>query len=96
MVSCQQDVTDPYKAWPRNLSAKSTTRKVACMQAHLPMHTTEIGKKNFFNFLKAFLSLNWDKYFALYWCFCVRISFILLLIKWSEMDPNACEATDLG
>ena len=35
-----------------------------------------------------FLSLNRDKYFALYWCFCVRISFILLLIKWSEMDPN--------
>ena len=29
-----------------------------------------------------------DKYFALYCCFCVRISFILLLIKWSEMDPN--------
>ena len=42
----------------------------------------------FFNFLKAFLSCNRDKYFALYWCFCVRISFILLLIKWSEMDPN--------
>ena len=38
--------------------------------------------------MKAFLSLNRDKYFALYWCFCVRISFILLLIKWSEMDPN--------
>ena len=42
----------------------------------------------FFNFLKAFLSCNRDKYFALYWCFCVRISFILLLIKWSELDPN--------
>ena len=38
--------------------------------------------------MKASLSLNLDKYFALYWCFCVRISFILLLIKWSEMDPN--------
>ena len=24
----------------------------------------------------------------IYWYFCVRISFILLLIKWSEMDPN--------
>ena len=42
----------------------------------------------FLNFLEAFLSLNRDKYFSLYWCFCVRISFILLLIKWSEMDPN--------
>ena len=43
------------------------------------------------------MSLNWDKYSTLYWCFCVRISFILLLIKWSEMDPNAAyEATDLG
>ena len=29
-----------------------------------------------------------DKYFAFYWCFCVRNSFILLLIKWSEMDVN--------
>ena len=38
--------------------------------------------------MKAFLSVNQDKYFALYWCFCVWISFILLLIKWSEMDPN--------
>ena len=28
------------------------------------------------------------KYFALYWCFCIRISFILLLIKWSEVDRN--------
>ena len=48
-----------------------------------PMHTAEIWKK-----ILTFLSLNRDKYFALYWCFCVRISFILLLIKWSEMDPN--------
>ena len=29
-----------------------------------------------------------DKYFALYWCFCVRNSFILLLIKWIEMVLN--------
>ena len=50
---------------------------------------------DFFYFLGAFLSLNWDKYFALYWCFCVRISFIHLLIKRSEMDPDV-EATDLG
>ena len=49
----------------------------------------ESGKvHSFFCFLKAFFSLNRDKYFALYWCFCVRISFILLLITWSEMDPN--------
>ena len=60
------------------------------MYAHMPMHTTEIWKKyiDFFYFLKAFLLLNWDKYFAIYWCFCVRISFILLLIKGSGMDPN--------
>ena len=60
------------------------------MHAHMPMHTAKIWKKYkaFFLFPEAFLSLNWDKYFALYWCFCVRISFILLLIKWSEMDPN--------
>ena len=42
----------------------------------------------FFYFLKALLSLNRDKYFALYWCFYVRISFIFFLIKWSEMDSN--------
>ena len=47
----------------------------------------------FFYFPKAFLLLNRDKYFALYWCFCVRISFILLLIKWSEMDPNVKQKT---
>ena len=29
-----------------------------------------------------------DKYFALYWRFCVRNSFILLLIKWIEMVLN--------
>ena len=48
-----------------------------------PMHTAEIWKK-----ILTFLSLNRDKYFALYWCFCVRISFIFFLIKWSEMDSN--------
>ena len=60
------------------------------MNAHTRMHTAEIWKTyiDFFYFLKAFLSLNRDKYFALYWCFCVRISFVLLLIKWSEMVPN--------
>ena len=60
------------------------------MNAHTRMHTAEIWDKYiyFFYFLKAFLSLNRDKYFALYWCFCVRISFVLLLIKWSEMVPN--------
>ena len=83
----------PYKARPRNLSAISPTRNVACMYAHTPMHTAEIWKKyrlcRLFYFLRAFLSLNREKYFALYWCFCVRISFILLLIKWSEMDSNA-------
>ena len=54
------------------------------------MHTAEIWKKyiDFFYFLKVFLSLNRDKYFSLYCCFCVRIFFILLLIKWSEIDPN--------
>ena len=55
------------------------------------MHTAEIWKKIyrfFFYFLKAFLSLNRDKYFSLYCCFSVRSFFILLLIKWSEMDPN--------
>ena len=42
----------------------------------------------FFHLLEAFLLLNLGKYFALYGCFCVRISFILLLIKWSEIDSN--------
>ena len=60
------------------------------MYAHTTMHTAEIwGEKRLFYFLKAFLSLNRDKYFALYWCFWVRISFILLLVKWSEtVNPN--------
>ena len=87
----------PYKARPRNLSGISPTRNVACMYdfmyAQTPMHTAEIWKKyrlgRLFYFLRAFLSLNREKYFALYWCFCVRICFILLLIKWSEMDSNA-------
>ena len=84
----------PYKARPRNLSAISPTRNVVCMYTHTRMHTAaESGKKKYrffyyYYFLKAFLSLNRDKYFALYWCFRVRISFILLLIKWGEMDPN--------
>ena len=80
----------PYKGWPRNLSAISPTRNIVCMYAHTPMNTAEIWKKyiDFFHFLKAFLSLNRDKHFVLYWYFCVRISFIRLLIKWSEMDPN--------
>ena len=44
--------------------------------------------RTFAYFLKAFLSLIRDKYLALYWRFFVRISFILLLIEWSELDPN--------
>ena len=58
---------------------------------HTPMHTAEILKKciDLFNFLTwAFLSWNRDKYFAFCWYLGVRISFILLLIKWSEMDSN--------
>ena len=86
-VLCQQQKCYPYKAWTRNLSAISTTKKVACMYAHMPMHTAEIWTICR-DFSKVFLSLNCDKYFALQWCFCVRISFILLLIKWSEMDLN--------
>ena len=43
---------------------------------------------DFSNFLRAFLLLIRDKYLAFYCCFCVRIFFILLLIRWSEMDPN--------
>ena len=35
-----------FKAWPRNLSAKSTNRNVAYMKVHMPMHTAEIWKKN--------------------------------------------------
>ena len=70
-----------------------------CIYAHTPMHTTEIWKKCteiFLNFMKELLSLNRDKYFALCWCFCVRISFIILLIKWSEMDTNMKPQTFLG
>ena len=91
-VLCQKRNVTRIKLGPyRNLSAISPTRNVVCMYAHTPMHTAEIWKQYrvFFYFLKASLSLNRDKYFALYWCFCVKISFILLLIKWSEMDPNA-------
>ena len=49
--------------------------------------------RSFAYFLKTFLSLNRDKYFALYWRFCVRICFILLLIEWSELDPNVRSQT---
>ena len=35
--------------------------------------------------LKNYSILNQDKNFALYWCFCLTISFILLLTKWSEI-----------
>ena len=53
----------PYKAWPRNLSAISTSRNVACMWAHTSrMHAAEIWKKNisisFFTSWKPFFSLN--------------------------------------
>ena len=81
----------PYNARHRNLSTISTSINVVCLYAHTPMHTAEIWEKmyrSFTYFLKAFLSLIRDKYLALYWRFCVRISFILLLIEWSEMDPN--------
>ena len=60
------------------------------------MHTAEIWTKSyrfFFYFLKAFWSLKRDKNFTLCWCFCVKIPFILLLIKWSEMDPNVKRQT---
>ena len=73
----------PYKAWRRNLSGISPTRNVAFMNAR--------------TYAKAFLSLNRDKNFALYWCFCLKISFILLLTKWSEIgERSRCEATDLS
>ena len=53
------------------------------MYAHTPMHTAEIWKKDIdlFYFLKSFLSLNRDKCFALYWCFCVRFP---LSFYWTE------------
>ena len=42
----------PYKTWPRNLSAISTSRNVACMWAHTSrMHTAEIWKKIYRFFL---------------------------------------------
>ena len=49
--------------------------------------------RTFAYFLKAFLSLIRGKYLALYWRFFVRISFILLLIEWSELDPNVKSQT---
>ena len=55
----------PYKAWPRNLSAISPVRNVACMYAHTPMHTAEIWKNVWiFLFPETILSFNQDKYFA--------------------------------
>ena len=66
--------------------------KRACMHIRLCIQPKSgkvyIDFSDFFFFVKEFFSLNRDKYFALYWRFCVRISVILLLIKWSEMDPN--------
>ena len=69
----------PYKAWTRNLSAISPTRNVVCMCAHTPMHKADIWKKYvaFFYFLKVFLSLNRDKYFAiLSWSICRYDNFV--------------------
>ena len=63
-------------------------RKVSGTQG---MHTAENNLEKYivvFYFLKSSLSLNQDRYFALYWSFCVRISFILLLSKWSGVDLN--------
>ena len=82
----------PYKAWPRNLSAISSYFSYQGLSVHVCTFTYAYSWNlekyiDLFNFLKAFVSLNQDKYFALYCCFCVRISFILLLIKWSEIDP---------
>ena len=60
-VLCQQQNVTHIRLGPEtyNLSAISTTTNVACMYTHMPMHTAEIWKKyiDFFNFLKAFLSL---------------------------------------
>ena len=54
-------------AWPRNLSAISPTRNVAFMYAPPLCIQPKSGKiYRFCYFLKAFLSLNLDKYFALY------------------------------
>ena len=66
----------PYKAWSRNPSAISTTRNVACTNAHMPMQSAEIwGKKYRFSyFLKALLSLNWGKYFAFSGCCTILTS----------------------
>ena len=82
----------PFKARPRrNLSAFSATRNVACMYTHISLCRELKSGKNrqiFFLFPEAISSLNQDKYFALYWCFCVRISCVLLVTKWGKMDSN--------
>ena len=80
----------PYKVWPRNQSAISTTRNVTCVYAHMPMHRGETWKKyvDFFYFLKAFLSLNCDKYFAFFGVFVLGfpLSFYWLSgVKWIRM-----------
>ena len=61
------------------------------MCTQIPMHTAEIWKKyiEIFYFLKAFLSINWDKYFALYWC-------CLLGISPSEQNPCGGNKLTLG
>ena len=87
----------PYKARARNLSTISPTRNVVCTYTcvYTYAYSRNLEKTyRFFLFLKAFSLLNQDKYFALYWCFCARISVILLLIV--EWNGSECKATDLG
>ena len=61
----------------------------ACTHKRLCIQPTPGKIYRFCNSLKAFLSLNLDKsWFRIILVFFVRIFFILLLSKWSEMDPN--------
>ena len=90
----------PYKAWRTNLSAISPTRNLAFMYARYAYaYSLNLDKKIivFFFFRESIFIIESDKYFALYWCFCLGISFILLLTKWSEIgERSECESTDLS
>lgn len=63
-------------------SKVSKIRSAASIYAHTPVCacTVEIWKKHILYFLKKpslIIKLGWLKLFALYWCLCVNISFII-------------------
>ena len=91
-VLCQQQNVTHISSAQKRISYFSYQECRMHVRTYAYAYSQNLEKKyiDFFYFLKAFLSLNRDKYFALYWCFCVRISFISWLsgVKWIRIGSH--------